>query len=568
MVKPVRVRFVIEPNSLKELDKLFDKFKLTWDDKVFKKVDDLSQSLDKLQKTMHDIWYQNAYQIYKQTTNPNPTGGVNPDLQKLIDEMVNQFNISTKTLTTSIDKTTEAVNKLEIGTNKAGDSMISFEEKMDLMEKSTQKELMAIEARERWHMKIKEKQMEISKFEEEGRKQRQASRGWMNMLGGSGSIGGQLSKMFEPIVNSVVEPMEEMFKLEEFQKTKEGQEAEQLKYMQGGAPLNKMLGQGMYQGAGIGDPDKARKGGGGLFGGLQKFIGGKAVAGKTGGLAGMLGGKKGMLALGGAMVGIKLLQKAITLGIQSSPMMQQMLKLWKFGIMMIFRPIGDFFGFFLRPIFVALLRKFIIPFYQTYLPMMQEMGHKLGEDVANNLIWILEMLSGIRYVTDGAYKAQVDAASRAEANAGTMHADLSSLISTEEAGVRSGYSYSGEERVDSPDHGRYATEATVAAGATTMKEAIEQSIDQNRSWWNESGLLGEGMPDWLKEGLGELDTTTTVNNFSDTNSHNRTQVDQTNNTTITVNTENFDGGDAEDLVETMTHEQKKAQKDLWKKGGT
>ena len=72
--------------------------------------------------------------------------------------MVNQFNISTNALTTSIDKTTEAVNKLGIGTNKAGDSMISYQEKMDLMEKSTQKELMAIEARERWHMKIKEKQ--------------------------------------------------------------------------------------------------------------------------------------------------------------------------------------------------------------------------------------------------------------------------------------------------------------------------------------------------------------------------------------------------------------------------
>ena len=562
MVKPVRVRFVVEPTSLKELEKLFDKFKLNWDDKVFKKVDDLSDSLDKLQKTMHDVWYQNAHQNLRNIQNP---ASGNADLQKLIDQMVKEFETQTKTLVTSIEKTTQAIDKLELGAGKAADGMMSFDQKMDLMEKSTQKELMAIEARERWHLKIKEKAMEQAKFEEEGRKQRQTSRGWMNMFGGSGSIGGQLTKILEPLVQGVVSPMENMFKLEEFQKTKEGQKAEHLRYAQGGAPLNKMQGLGMYKDAGIDDPDKARKGGSGIFGRLGKFIGGRAQAGKKGGLAGMLGGAKGMAIAGGAMIGIKLLQKAITLGIQSSPMMQQMLKLWKFGIMMIFRPIGDFFGFFLRPIFVALLRKFIIPFYQTYLPMMQEMGHRLGEDVANNLIWILEMLSGIRYVTDAGYRQQVNAAGRADAHAGTMHADLSSLITTEEAGIRSGYSYSGEERVDSPDHGRYATEDSIVAQTTTMKEELQKSIDQNRSWWNESGLLGEDMPTWLKEGLGGLEIGSTINNVN--NQDQSTTVNQTNNIDITVNTDDFDAGDGEDLATTITHQQKKDQKDLWKKGG-
>ena len=59
--------------------------------------------------------------------------------------------------------------------------------------------------------------------------------------------------------------------------------------------------------------------------------------------------------------------------------------------MKIFRPIGDFFGFFLRPIFVYLLRKFIIPFYQTYLPLMQELGQTLGETVVG---W-LELIFGV-----------------------------------------------------------------------------------------------------------------------------------------------------------------------------
>ena len=61
-----------------------------------------------------------------------------------------------------------------------------------------------------------------------------------------------------------------------------------------------------------------------------------------------------------------------------------------FGVMMILRPIGDFFGFFLRPIFIMLLRKFIIPFYQTYLPMMQQMGADMGERVVKLLMLILD----------------------------------------------------------------------------------------------------------------------------------------------------------------------------------
>ena len=65
-----------------------------------------------------------------------------------------------------------------------------------------------------------------------------------------------------------------------------------------------------------------------------------------------------------------------------------MLKLLNFGIMMILRPIGDFFGFMMRPILIALLQKFIIPFYQTYLPLMQKLGTDIGERVVDFLNWI------------------------------------------------------------------------------------------------------------------------------------------------------------------------------------
>ena len=72
----------------------------------------------------------------------------------------------------------------------------------------------------------------------------------------------------------------------------------------------------------------------------------------------------GGMALGAAGAGIGLASKII----DSSPLMQQMLKLLNFGIMLILRPIGDFFGMLMRPILILLLRKFIIPFYQTVYP--------------------------------------------------------------------------------------------------------------------------------------------------------------------------------------------------------
>ena len=74
------------------------------------------------------------------------------------------------------------------------------------------------------------------------------------------------------------------------------------------------------------------------------------------------------------------------------------------------------------------------------------------------------------------------------------------------------------------------------------------------------------MPTWLKEGLGGLEIGSTINNVN--NQDQSTTVNQTNNIDITVNTDDFDAGDGEDLATTITHQQKKDQKDLWKSGGT
>lgn len=119
-----------------------------------------------------------------------------------------------------------------------------------------------------------------------------------------------------------------------------------------------------------------------LFGGdskWNKFFGGHGKAAALG---------LGVGAIGGGMA----LGKMI---IDSSPMFQQMLKLLNFGIMLVLRPIGDFFGFLMRPIMLMLLRKFIIPFYQEYMPLMIEMGDKIGNVIAPVLGKLLHFIIGM-----------------------------------------------------------------------------------------------------------------------------------------------------------------------------
>ena len=91
------------------------------------------------------------------------------------------------------------------------------------------------------------------------------------------------------------------------------------------------------------------------------------------------------LSIGAAAVIFAVLKKALDV----SPMFQQMLKLLNYGIMMILRPIGDFFGFLMRPILIMLLRKFIIPWYSNMYPKML----KWGTDVGNSLAAILSILA-------------------------------------------------------------------------------------------------------------------------------------------------------------------------------
>tara|TARA_B110001454_G_scaffold72044_1_gene69954 strand:- start:919 stop:2673 length:1755 start_codon:yes stop_codon:yes gene_type:complete len=117
----------------------------------------------------------------------------------------------------------------------------------------------------------------------------------------------------------------------------------------------------------------------------------KDTDGKEGSkLADQLGGAKeffskhkmGMM-IGAGSAGILL--KVLKMAFDASPMFQQIQKMLKFGIMMILRPIGDFFGFIMRPVMIMLLRKFIIPWYTKMYPQMMKWGTEIGSKLAGAL---------------------------------------------------------------------------------------------------------------------------------------------------------------------------------------
>jgi len=135
---------------------------------------------------------------------------------------------------------------------------------------------------------------------------------------------------------------------------------------------------------------------GGGSGGGQGSKGGGGLAGLMGG-GGSTGGtmkniaKLGIIAIGVGAI-MKAVQKITSLMIQSSPMLSGMLKLFNTSILMIFRPIGDFVGFFLRPIMIFLLRNIALPWYRMAAPIMRQWGSAIGNNLVN---FIKDPLGGL-----------------------------------------------------------------------------------------------------------------------------------------------------------------------------
>lgn len=94
--------------------------------------------------------------------------------------------------------------------------------------------------------------------------------------------------------------------------------------------------------------------------------------------------------IGGAAGGTLL--KVLKMAFDASPMFQQMRKLLSFGVNMILRPIGDFFGFLMRPVLIMLMRKLILPWYQRMMPTMIKMGDDIGKMLSLMPDWAIDNL--------------------------------------------------------------------------------------------------------------------------------------------------------------------------------
>ena len=361
------IKLDISQDSLNKFERLFKQFNIKWDEKVFKSTNKLSERIQKLNQSVM-LWNKKIEESRLRTAN----------------QAIKDFDAGTK------------------GKGVSGQipelSSLTFDQRRTIIDDIKQRELGRLQVMADMKVKQQANRKEMENLHAKHQQEKKALGSWEASLGSAGS----LLKAFFSQGDEMMKPFTDLGKYQEYMKTGEGQ-AEMLNYEKAGMGGNPMAqveaADKMRSGGGFGgDIGAMQKKSGSFMGKMQGKIGNMFGQGKEGGMGGImkgLGGAKGMMMLGGAMAGIKIIQKGVQLAIASSPMMQQMLKLWKFGIMMIFRPIGDFFGFFLRPIFVYLLRKFIIPFYQTYLPLMQELGQTLGEGVVGFLESIFGVLNVI-----------------------------------------------------------------------------------------------------------------------------------------------------------------------------
>ena len=252
---------------------------------------------------------------------------------------------------------------------------------------------------------------------------------------------------------------------------------------------------------------------GGLIGSFEKTQ--KRAEGKFGKALGKLGGGKGMKIAGGigmgAMAGGAIVKKGMQALIESSPMLKQMMKMLNFGVMMILRPLGDFFGFFLRPIFIYLLRKFIIPFYQTYLPMMQQMGHDMGDRVVTLLVKLLDIFAPSANNNAVTGNANLPSAEAQAEQLAAQKALLAAGITDQDAIVKALAQV--EKNVD-PDNEKFGVDDSYARGQAETASAgdisTEAGYDRSGLLTGESVLTAEQKALFEEAGISIDGLTTTV----------------------------------------------------------
>jgi hypothetical protein len=81
--------------------------------------------------------------------------------------------------------------------------------------------------------------------------------------------------------------------------------------------------------------------------------------------------------------------------IDSSPLLQSMLKILNVGIMLILRPIGDFVGFLLRPMLIEFVKKVAIPAYKGGFKLAKQWGDSLGKGLLGLLQLIADPIGAV-----------------------------------------------------------------------------------------------------------------------------------------------------------------------------
>ena len=117
-----------------------------------------------------------------------------------------------------------------------------------------------------------------------------------------------------------------------------------------------------------------------IGGGMAENKKTKPIFAKLSKLGEFLGKKAVPIGLGLGVAGV--IMSVIVKAFSASPLFAAMMKMMKFMVTLILMPIGTFFGALLRPILIMLLRKFIIPFYSTYMPVLMKLGTSIGEWMA------------------------------------------------------------------------------------------------------------------------------------------------------------------------------------------
>jgi hypothetical protein len=183
---------------------------------------------------------------------------------------------------------------------------------------------------------------------------------------------------------------------------------------------------------------------GGVLKRLEQLQSGSPIGGKGGGGMASSGGgimnkleslgMGSMLKLAGIATGVASL---VALTIKSSGILQSTLRLWESGMMLILKPIGDFIGLMLRPFTYAVLKLFILPFYNTLLPLVAQYGPALGEFLVNPVPHLDEQKGKIDTGFVGTIAVAISALNLRSAEIGQSVTDFAGNLRTTFEGVKS-----------------------------------------------------------------------------------------------------------------------------------